>query len=105
MKPRPRWEVRLYSIDPLAKVLGLPAIRLVRTTTYRWRWLAFLNYWMWACSPSVAGFAFWAEIHRAAPKLRVVCDSHEGAVSVVNPKGTEEIGADRPAAPISLVRM
>lgn len=25
----------------------------------------------------------------------------EGAVSVVNPKGTEETGSDRPAAPIS----
>lgn len=71
MKPRPRWEVRRFSWNVLAARCGLPCTpHMTGTSMYRWRWMA--RFAAFLATGHAIGFAYWAEVHRAPPKLRVV---------------------------------
>jgi hypothetical protein len=68
---RVRWEVRRFCWNVLAASCGLPCTaHVLSSRTYRWRWMARLDAFMH--TTSIAGIAYWGEVRRAPPVLRVV---------------------------------
>lgn len=71
-RPAVRWIVRCYAINRLALSCGIPAAPiLLSSEVFRWRWLAQLWRLLKWCPPHF-GFAFWSDIERQRPQLRVI---------------------------------